>query len=202
VRAGERVKIEGQERLALPPSRAFEALLDPALLRACTPGLVRLDETQPGHFEGTLELKLPAISGRFEGTVDVTERESPSRAKLRLKGKGAPGFVDGTAELVLAEAEGGGSLVGYVADVTVGGNVARLGQRMLSGVAKEMAGQFFDTFGKLTAAQAVSRAAAEAAGEPSRAAPAALPEPPNPILAGLQLVWRLLLRALGLSKRP
>jgi len=196
------MKIEGQERVALPPGRAFDALLDPTLLRACTPGVTRLDETQPGHYEATLELKLPAISGRFDGTVDVIEREAPSRAKLRLKGKGAPGFVDGTAELALAEADGGGSLVRYVADVTVGGNVARLGQRMLSGVAKEMAGQFFDTFGKLTAARAASRAAAEAAGEPSSGAPVALPEPPNPILAALQLVWRLLLRALGLSKRP
>jgi carbon monoxide dehydrogenase subunit G len=194
------MKIEGQERLALPPGRAFEALLDPALLRACTPGLARLDETQPGHYEATLELKLPAISGRFEGTVDVVEREAPSRAKLRLKGKGAPGFVDGTAELALAGADDGGSLVRYVADVTVGGNVARLGQRMLSGVAKELAGQFFDTFGKLTAAQAASPAAADVAA--SGSAPVALPEPPNPILAALQLVWRLLLRALGLSKRP
>ena len=67
------MKIEGQERIALPPGRAFEALLDPALLRACTPGLARLDETQPGHYEATLDLKLPAISGRFEGTVDVVK---------------------------------------------------------------------------------------------------------------------------------
>lgn len=191
------MKIEGQERIALPPGRAFEALLDPALLRACTPGLVRLDETQPGHYEAALELKLPAISGRFDGTVDVIEREAPSRAKLRLKGKGAPGFVDGTAELAVADADDGGSLVRYVADVTVGGNVARLGQRMLSGVAKELAGQFFDTFGKLTAARAASLAAAAPG-----SAPPALPAPPNPILAALQLVWRLLLRALGLSKRP
>jgi hypothetical protein len=71
---------------------------------------------------------------------------------------------------------------------------------MLSGVAKELAGQFFDTFGKVTASQAASPAASGAAAPGS--APAALPDPPNPILAGLQLLWRLLLRALGLSKRP
>jgi len=197
------MRIEGEERVALTVARAFEALLDPAVLRACTPGLVRLDETQPGHFEATLELKLPAVSGRFEGTVDVVERDAPSRAKLRLKGKGAPGFVDGTAELALAEAEGGGSRVRYVADVTVGGNVARLGQRMLSGVAKEMAGQFFDAFGKATAAWEASGAAADAAipGMAPSAAPSALPEAPNPVFAALQLAWRLLLRALGLSKR-
>ena len=47
-----------------------------AVLRACTPGLVRLEETAPGHFEATLEVKLPALSGRFEGTVDIVEREA------------------------------------------------------------------------------------------------------------------------------
>ena len=195
------MKIEGQARIALPAARVFEALLDPAVLRASTPGLVRLEETSPGHFEATLEVKLPAITGRFEGSVDVAEREPPARAKLRLRGKGAPGFVDGAAEFSLAE-EGGATLVRYAADVTVGGNVARLGQRMLSGVAKELAAQFFETFERVTAAQAASAAAAPAAGAGDTALqPASLPEPPNALLAGLQLAWRLLLRALGLSKR-
>lgn len=200
------MKIEGKARIALPAARVFEALLDPAVLRASTPGLVRLEETSPGHFEATLEVKLPAITGRFEGSVDVAEREPPARAKLRLKGKGAPGFVDGAAEFSLAE-EGGATRVRYAADVTVGGNVARLGQRMLSGVAKELAAQFFETFERVTAAQAASAASAGgatlAAAAPSLEMPApSLPAAPNALLAGLQLAWRLLLRALGLAKRP
>ena len=192
------MKIEGEERVSVPLERAFEALLDPAVLRACTPGLVRLEETVPGHFEASLELKLPAVSGRFDGTAEVVEKEAPARLKLRLKGKGAPGFVDGSAELGLRE-EGGGTAVRYVADLTIGGQVARLGQRMLSGVAKEMAGQFFEAFEKAGAAAA---SAAAAPGAPAGAgAPAPLPAPPSPLRAALQLVWRLLLRALGLSKR-
>jgi carbon monoxide dehydrogenase subunit G len=196
------MRIEGEERVALPAARAFEALLDPAVLRACTPGLVRLEETQPGHFEATLEVKLPAVTGRFEGTVDVLERDAPARAKLRLKGKGAPGFVDGTAELAVDDADGGGSRVRYAADVNVGGNVARLGQRMLSGVAKEMAGQFFDAFAAATAAREAGGGAQEPAPPGAAGSPAAaLPAPPSPFFAALQLAWRLLLRALGLSKR-
>jgi hypothetical protein len=72
--------------------------------------------------------------------------------------------------------------------------VARLGQRMISGVAKEMAGQFFEAFERAVAAAAAS--AAPAPGAP----PAALPAPPSPLRAALQLLWRLVLRALGLSK--
>jgi hypothetical protein len=183
------VRIEGQHEVALPASRVFAGLQDSALLRACTPGLVRLEETGPGRFEGALELKLPAIRGRFDGTVEVVEREAPGRLRLRLRGKGASGFVDGSADLALAEA-GGRTSLRYVADVTVGGQVARLGQRMLSGVVKEMATQFFETFEKAAAVAAAATAPA--------AAP--LPPPPSPLAAGLQLLWRLLLRALGLRR--
>ncbi len=191
------MRIEGQHAVALPRARVFEGLQDAAMLRACTPGLTRLDETEPGHFEATLELKLPAVSGRFEGGVDVVERAAPERMRFRLKGKGAPGFVDGTADLALAEAEGR-TTVRYVADVTIGGQIARLGQRMISGVAKEMAGQFFEAFEKAGAAAAAPPGSAGArAGD---ASPEPLPAAPSPLFAGLQLLWRLVLRALGLRR--
>jgi uncharacterized protein len=193
------LRIEGEERIALPIARVFEAFADAAVLRASTPGLVRLEETTPGHFEATLELKLPAISGRFDGSVDITLREPPSRMKLRLKGKGPPGFVDGSADLALREAEGA-TWVRYAADVTIGGQVARLGQRMISGVAKELAGQFFEAFERAAGAGAPGARPPALAGAAEPVA--ALPAPPSQLRAGLQLLWRLLLRALGLSKRP
>jgi hypothetical protein len=64
-----------------------------------------------------------------------------------------------------------------------------------------MAGQFFDAFARATAAWEASSAAADAALPGEAPSASALPEAPNPILAALQLAWRLLLRALGLSKR-
>jgi hypothetical protein len=118
------------------------------------------------------------------------ERHADERMKLRLKGQGPPGFVNGTAELALSDAEGGGTQLGYVVDVQVGGQIARLGQRMIFGVTKEMLGQFFEALErKLGAAPATSVAATS---EPA-AGPA--------LGAVLQLAWRTLLNLLGLSKR-
>ena len=189
------MRIEGRETVPAARDVVWRALQDPAVLRACTPGLVRLDETAPDHYEATLEVKVPAVTGRFDGSADVVERQEPERMRLRVKGKGPPGFVDGSAELRLAEAAEGATEVHYVAEVQVGGQVARLGQRMLSGVTREMAGQFFEQLARVTSAQ-TAQAGAGAAG-----AVAAPPAPPNPLLAGLQLFWRTLLNLLGLSKR-
>ena len=112
--------------------------------------------------------------------------------KLRLEGKGGPGFVNGEAELHL-EADGEGTAIGFAADVQVGGQIARLGQRMISGVTKEMAGQFFEA---LEIAAAPDSAAGGSAG-----AAVSADAGPNPLASFLQLAWRTLLNLIGLSKR-
>jgi len=186
------VRIDGTEVVSIPRATAFRGITDPELLRACTPGLTRLDETTPGHFDAVLELQLPAINGRFEGSVDFLEREEPNRVKLRVKGKGAPGFVDGTAEIKLEDAPNGGTKVVYVAELQIGGQVARLGQRMIFGVTREMAGQFFEQLERHYN-QTKWRAEQAAAAAPSAR--------PSAAMSGFQLAWRTLLNLLGLSRR-
>ncbi len=176
------MRVEG--RALIPGSRdeTWKRLIDPAVIRHCTPGLDRLEETRPGHFDALLEVKLPAMTGRFTGTIDFAEQVPPERLRMRLAGKGPAGHVDGEASFALTPAADPASTeVAWSADVQVGGQVARLGQRLLSGVAKEMAGQFFESLAGLARA------------EPGQAAPARV----SPLRAFLSLVWRMLARLLG-----
>jgi hypothetical protein len=73
-----------------------------------------------------------------------------------------------------------GTALTYSADAVVGGAVAGVGQRMISGVAKRMAGQFFkaiddELMGTVTPIAAAPSAVA--AGEAAVAAPAAVGAP-------------------------
>jgi carbon monoxide dehydrogenase subunit G len=179
------VIFDGQQVVTGSVADTWRRLVDPRVIRSSVPGLERLDETAPDHFEAVLEVKLPAINGRFTGWIDFVEREEPTRLKMRLLGKGAPGFVDGEASFDLSEAEGR-TRISWEADVQVGGQVARLGHRMIASAAKEMAGQFFDAFAR-------SFDSALDGGP----APAQLP----PWRAFLQLVGRMFLKLLGLSRR-
>jgi hypothetical protein len=184
------MKFEGRERVPGAPAETFARLLDPEVIRSCTPGLEKLEEVAPGRLDALLEVKLPAVSGRFTGTVEHLERVEGERLALRLNGKGPPGHVDGRASFALAPAPEG-TEIAWQADVQVGGMIARLGQRMLSGIAREMAGQFFEAF----AAIAREAVAAAAGGVVAPVSPA---KAKSPLLAFLQLVWRSLLRWLGL----
>ena len=61
---------------------------------------------------------------------------------MHASGAGAPGQVRATVTINL-EPNGEGTTLTYSADAVVGGPVAGVGQRMITGVAKRMAGQFF-----------------------------------------------------------
>lgn len=200
------MKIEGREDVAVPGAEAWRMINDPAVLKACTPGLRTLEETSPGHYDAEIALSLPVMSGSFKGSVDYLERVEPERVRLKVQGKGAPGFVTGEAILTLTPSVKGTEFH-YDAEVQIGGQIARLGQRMISGVTKEMAGQFFEAFEGL-AHTAAAQPAASTVPTPESGAATAAPIPPasppaqmSPFLSGLQLVWRTLLNLLGLSKR-
>jgi hypothetical protein len=61
---------------------------------------------------------------------------------MHASGAGGPGNVRAKV-LISLEASSDGTTLTYSADAVVGGPVAGVGQRMMTGVAKRMAGQFF-----------------------------------------------------------
>jgi carbon monoxide dehydrogenase subunit G len=67
---------------------------------------------------------------------------------MGVEGSGGPGFVRGEAVITLTDSSGG-TRVAYSADVQVGGLIAGVGQRMLGGVSKMMADQFFNRMSDL-----------------------------------------------------
>lgn len=180
------MKISGSATLSLGIEEVWRRLEDPSWLARCTPGLVRLDLSSPDHYDMAIELSLPVLRGRFTGTIDIRERSKPERMRLELEGKGAPGFVEGEATLRLI-AEGRATRVEWSAKVQMGGSIARVGQRMLSGVVIEMAGEFFSKLGDPDAD--VTPGAAPQEGRPGG------------LGAVLRLIWRAFMRRMGLSHR-
>ena len=71
-----------------------------------------------------------------------------------------------------------GTTLTYSADAVVGGPVAGVGQRMITGVAKRMATQFFAAIDGELAGEVVPIASAPSAAAPSRTAPPTSTSPP------------------------
>ncbi len=175
------MKLDGRVTVATPLEEAWGRINDPGVIQRCAPGLETLKHNGESHYDAVLQLKLSALEGRFSGSLDFLERRAPDFLHIRVQGKGGEGFVDADLELRLAETDEGTEFR-YEADVLLGGSGCGLGQRMTSGLTRELAGQFFEAFERW------ERDASKKAADP-------------PARAFLRLIWRTLLRVLGLSRR-
>jgi hypothetical protein len=61
---------------------------------------------------------------------------------MTVDGSGTPGFIKGDGTIQLA-AENEGTLLRYSGDVSAGGPIATVGQRMIGGAARMIIDQFF-----------------------------------------------------------
>ena len=142
------MKIEGAHEISAPRQRVWEAFLDPELLRQAIPGCEKLEAVGPDEYRATMKVGVAAVKGTFEGKVRLTDKQPPDTYKMGVEGSGGPGFVRGEAAITLTDS-GDGTRVAYSADVQVGGLIAGVGQRMLGGVSKMMADQFFNRMTEL-----------------------------------------------------
>lgn len=133
--------IDGSATFAYPREQVYKVFTDHDALSRCTPGVQSMEQIGPDKYEATLKMGVAGISGTYKGTMELQKTNPPEKYTLQLSGKGAPGYVQGSASFEFAESPEG-TVVKYVWDVQVGGLVAGVGQRVLSGVAKMMIGQF------------------------------------------------------------
>ena len=147
------MKIEGSHDVPAPRQKVWDAFLNPEQLRQAIPGCEKLEALGNDEFKATMKIGVGAVKGTFEGKVKLTEKNPPNSYRMAVEGSGGPGFMRGEALISLSDIEGG-TRVSYTADVQVGGLIAGVGQRMLGGVSKMMADQFFGRMSQLLQASA------------------------------------------------
>lgn len=144
------MEIRGTRTLKTRIDRLWDALDNPDLLARCAPGCKELELVGDGEYRALLELGVAAIKGRYVSRVTITDRERTDGSgslRVAISGDGDSGFLHGTGQVQL-EDRGTGTYVAYHANVTVGGKVAGIGQRVLGGIANMLINQFFKSLEK------------------------------------------------------
>lgn len=138
------MKISGTAALKASPQQVWDAFHDPEVLARCLPGCESLTETGPDEYAMTVTAGVAAIKGTYDGKVALLDPQHPERFTMKAQGAGGPGTVDADVVVNLAPSAAGGTDLSYDADAAVGGVIGGVGQRMLAGVTRKMAGQFFE----------------------------------------------------------
>lgn len=171
--------MQGNRSLAITQQQAWDALNDPAVLKACIPGCDKVEATGENQYAVGMAVKIGPVAAKFAGKILLSDIVAPESYKINFEGQGGvAGFGKGTAEVRLTP-DGTGCELDYTVHATVGGKVAQLGQRLIDGTAKSMAEDFFKRFdGAMQQAHPEAYAAREAAAQAASAgeAPAAVAE--------------------------
>ncbi len=140
------MEMQGSRQIAAPREVVWAALNSPEVLKAAIPGCQELTGGPDEGFEATVKQKVGPVSATFHGRVALSDIVPLTSYTIAGEGKGgAAGFAKGSADVKLADNEGG-TLLTYEVKANVGGKLAQLGSRLIDGFAKKMADTFFDNF--------------------------------------------------------
>jgi len=140
------MQISGSKHFPTSPQQTYSLLTNREVLMRAMPGLKSLEPKSETYYNAELEIGVAGIKGRYKGYLELQDVRPGEGYKMVLHGEGPMGFMDSTVLVSLEPASGGedGTELTYSGDAKVGGTVAGVGQRMLSGVAKLIIGQFFN----------------------------------------------------------
>ena len=140
------VTMSGEFVLPADKATVWAKLNDPDVLKSCISGCELFERISPTEFQAVAITKIGPVKAKFKGKVQLADLDPPNGYRISGAGEGGvAGFAKGGAVVTLADKDGG-TLLTYNVEAQIGGKIAQLGQRLVSGAAKKVADEFFEKF--------------------------------------------------------
>ena len=157
------MEMTGEQLIPAAQAEVWRGLNDPEVLKFCISGCESIEKQSDTEYTVVTTAAIGPVKARFKGKLRLADLAPPNSYSLSFDGQGgAAGFGKGSARVSLVS-EPAGTRLSYTVKAQVGGKLAQIGSRLIDGVAKKMADDFFAAFNQKI-------------GGPVRAEPAILPE--------------------------
>ncbi|MCS7040225.1 MAG: carbon monoxide dehydrogenase subunit G, partial [Caldilineales bacterium] len=144
--------LAGEYTFEAPREVVWDAIMNPDVLRNILPGCESLERVSDNEYNGTLNVRVGPVQGKFTGKVVLSDLQKPERFHLEIDGQGAAGFVRGGGDARL-ELRDGKTVLLYEGKADVGGRIASVGQRLLDTSARSLTRQSLESLDRLIQAQ-------------------------------------------------
>tara|TARA_B100000686_G_scaffold211661_1_gene218550 strand:+ start:1558 stop:2178 length:621 start_codon:yes stop_codon:yes gene_type:complete len=144
------MKLTGSYNLKVRKEAVWKALNDANILKECIPGCDSFEKENENTFVATVTNQIGPMNATFTGKINVSIIKENESYTLSGEGNSSVGFANGVANVKLEE-KNHSTILNYEVNVEVGGRIAQLGSRLMSGVAKKMSDYFFGRFADLVA---------------------------------------------------
>jgi carbon monoxide dehydrogenase subunit G len=138
-----RMHLQGSFETPAPRKAVWEFLLNPEDIAPCFPDLQSMEVLSRDTFKARVKVGLSIVKGIMDFEFRTVDKVPPSSAKLVGTGKGVGSKIEIQTGFTLEETQGG-TKVGWVADVNVGGVMGGLGAKLLDSTSSKMVEQVID----------------------------------------------------------
>jgi carbon monoxide dehydrogenase subunit G len=140
------MEMTGEQLIPVPQDKVWRGLNDPEVLKACIAGCESIEKVSDNEYKVVIVAAVGPVKAKFAGKLVLADLNPPNSYSLSFEGSGgAAGFGKGGAQVSL-KSEGSATRLSYSAKASVGGKLAQVGSRLIDGVAKKMADDFFAAF--------------------------------------------------------
>jgi uncharacterized protein len=145
------MEMKGEQLIAAPQQAVWDALNDPAVLKACVPGCESIEKSGDNEYQVLMVARVGPVSAKFKGRLALSDINPPSSYSISFEGQGgAAGFAKGSAQVKLSS-EAAHTKLSYEVKANVGGKLAQIGSRLVDAAAKKVADDFFKNFNEKAA---------------------------------------------------
>ncbi len=154
------MKVEGEHIFKATPKQVWDLFRDTEVMAAALPGTKKMEAVGENVYEAVMNVRVGPVVGEFSGKLVISNENFPETYTMTVDGRGKPGFLKGTGDIILSDQGDRSTLMKYAGEVQIGGKLAGVGQRLIDTVSKSIINQAFDTLDQVL----IERTAAEAEG--------------------------------------
>ncbi|TSA11276.1 MAG: carbon monoxide dehydrogenase [Betaproteobacteria bacterium] len=146
------MEMTGEQIIPAAQAEVWRGLNDPEVLKSCISGCESIERLSDTEYTIVTTAAIGPVKAKFRGKLQLADIDAPNSYSLAFDGQGGvAGFGKGSAKVSLT-AEGASTRLSYAVKAQVGGKLAQIGSRLIDGVAKKLADDFFTAFNQKMAA--------------------------------------------------
>jgi len=142
------MKITGKYSIDASQELIWEMIIDPKVLEKITPGVKTLEPNGEDTYKAISEVKVGPVRGDFEGDLSLKHKVAGESCLVLLDQKSKMGNAKAEIGIKLMPHGDNRTEIQYTGEAKMSGMLARMGQRIMSGVVSTLSKQFFKALEK------------------------------------------------------
>ncbi len=137
------MQLKGKETFSTSGQQLWDIIMDKDKLAAITPGISRLEVLGEDEYKAVVDISIGPVKGAFKGDLKMVDKDPPNSVTMKVKQMSKIGNADVTVHLHIEEISPTQSTLSFKGLAKMSGVLARMGQRVMTGVAATITKQLF-----------------------------------------------------------